>query len=237
MNPLTQIRNQNKINELEIKLNSTLGSKSWHHKYIGSAWVYIGGLSYELNEGDVICVFSQYGEVVNINLIRDKKTGKSKGFAFLCYADQRSTILAVDNFNGIKLCGRIIRVDHIEKYRPPEDFEDDDEIIRVLKNKGCGPDVDFNLIQTTKETDAKKERCNTPSKDVRQSTLKETHSSKLNNKYNRRSNATDKEQSRCNIAKWIESTKPRDGTPRMSDQKDKREMLFRNKHRSISPTP
>lgn len=40
---------------------------------------------------------------MNINLVRDKKTGKSKGFCFLCYEDQRSTILAVDNLNGIKV--------------------------------------------------------------------------------------------------------------------------------------
>ena len=45
----------------------------------------------------------RYGEVVNINLVRDKKTGKSKGFCFICYEDQRSTILSVDNFNGIKV--------------------------------------------------------------------------------------------------------------------------------------
>ena len=45
----------------------------------------------------------RYGEVININLVRDKKTGKSKGFCFLAYEDQRSTVLAVDNFNGIKV--------------------------------------------------------------------------------------------------------------------------------------
>ena len=44
----------------------------------------------------------RYGEIVNINLVRDKKTGKPKGFCFLAYQDQRSTVLAVDNFNGIK---------------------------------------------------------------------------------------------------------------------------------------
>jgi RNA recognition motif-containing protein len=33
--------------------------------------------------------------VVDVNLVRDKGTGKSKGFAFLAYEDQRSTILAV----------------------------------------------------------------------------------------------------------------------------------------------
>ena len=45
----------------------------------------------------------RYGEIVNVNLVRDKDTGKSKGFAFLCYEDQRSTILAVDNLNGAKV--------------------------------------------------------------------------------------------------------------------------------------
>lgn len=42
--------------------------------------------------GVVVC---RYGEVVDVNLVRDKATGKSKGFAFLAYEDQRSTILAV----------------------------------------------------------------------------------------------------------------------------------------------
>ena len=45
----------------------------------------------------------RYGEIVNINLVRDKKTGNSKGFCFLAYEDQRSTILAVDNLNAIKV--------------------------------------------------------------------------------------------------------------------------------------
>ena len=47
--------------------------------------------------------YDRYGEVVNLNLVRDKKTGKSKGYGFLCYEDQRSTILAVDNFNSSKV--------------------------------------------------------------------------------------------------------------------------------------
>ena len=43
-------------------------------------WDYsIGGLSYELTEGDVICVMSQWGEVEDINLVRDKATNKSMG--------------------------------------------------------------------------------------------------------------------------------------------------------------
>ena len=37
----------------------------------------------------------RYGEIMDVNLVRDKATGKSRGFAFLAYEDQRSTVLAV----------------------------------------------------------------------------------------------------------------------------------------------
>jgi RNA-binding motif X-linked protein 2 len=64
-------------------------------------------------------MFSQFGEPVHVNLIRDKDTGKSKGFAFLKYEDQRSTTLAVDNLGGANILGRTIRVDHT-RYKPKE---------------------------------------------------------------------------------------------------------------------
>jgi RNA-binding motif X-linked protein 2 len=53
-----------------------------------------------MTEGDIIVVFSQFGEIVDCRLLRDKNDGKSKGICFLAYEDQRSTILAVDNLNG-----------------------------------------------------------------------------------------------------------------------------------------
>jgi RNA recognition motif-containing protein len=65
----------------------------------------------------VITIFSQYGEVVDVNLPRDKETGKSKGFGFLMYEDQRSTVLAVDNLNGAQILERVIRVDHVKNYK------------------------------------------------------------------------------------------------------------------------
>lgn len=48
---------------------------------------------------------------------RDKETGKSRGFAFLAYEDQRSTVLAVDNLSGAKVAGRVVRVDHVDNYK------------------------------------------------------------------------------------------------------------------------
>ncbi|XP_030041873.1 RNA-binding motif protein, X-linked 2 [Microcaecilia unicolor] len=137
MNPLTKVKLINELNKREAELG-VQEKVSWHSEYQDSAWIFLGGLPYELTEGDIICVFSQYGEIVNINLVRDKKTGKSKGFCFLCYEDQRSTVLAVDNFNGIKIKGRTIRVDHVANYRPPKESADLDEITRTLHERGCG---------------------------------------------------------------------------------------------------
>lgn len=63
----------------------------------------------------------RYGEISEVHLVRDKETGKSRGFAFLEYVDQRSTILAVDNFNGISILGRTLRVDHTMNYKSAKD--------------------------------------------------------------------------------------------------------------------
>ncbi|VDM60720.1 unnamed protein product [Angiostrongylus costaricensis] len=140
MNPLTNIRNQNKLNERELQLGIAGDlRKSWHQRYGDSAWIYIGGLPYDLTEGDIITVFSQFGEVININLLRHADTGKSRGFCFLCYQDQRSTVLAVDNFNGITLLKRVIRVDHVEQYKVPKYKENADEETKRLWEEGCAP--------------------------------------------------------------------------------------------------
>lgn len=92
-----------------------------------SAYIFVGGLPRDLTEGDVIVIFSQYGEVMNINMPRDKETGKPKGFAFLMYEDQRSTVLAVDNLNGADILERTIRVDHVKNYKEKRIKNEDGE--------------------------------------------------------------------------------------------------------------
>jgi RNA-binding motif X-linked protein 2 len=116
MNPLTQIKNTIKATAREAALG--LGEDaSWHARFKHSAYVFAGGLDFALTEGDVLSVFSQYGEIVDVHLARDKATGKSKGFAFLAYEDQRSTVLAVDNLNGATVAGRRVRVEHVDNYK------------------------------------------------------------------------------------------------------------------------
>lgn len=57
MNKIAEIL---RINEQELEQHIPYKA-SWHQKYAHSAWVYIGGLPYELTEGDTICVMSQFG--------------------------------------------------------------------------------------------------------------------------------------------------------------------------------
>ncbi|PFH59808.1 hypothetical protein XA68_11856 [Ophiocordyceps unilateralis] len=121
---MNKIRAIQALNQKEIE-QGVSPDASWHTDYRDTAYVYFGGLPYEISEGDVITIFSQYGEPVFLKLARDKETGKSKGFGWLKYHDQRSTDLAVDNLGGAEIGGRLISVDHA-RYKPRDD-EDPDE--------------------------------------------------------------------------------------------------------------
>lgn len=126
MNPLTLVKRIQNINTREAALGISEDA-SWHAKYKDSAYVFVGGIPFDLTEGDLLAVFAQYGEIVDVNLVRDKGTGKSKGFAFIAYEDQRSTNLAVDNLNGAQVLGRVIRVDHVTKYKKKEEEDEEAE--------------------------------------------------------------------------------------------------------------
>ena len=127
---MNTIREIQTLNQRELDQGVSTEA-SWHTDYRDTAYIYIGGLPFDLSEGDIITIFSQYGEPTYINLIRDKETGKSKGFAFLKYEDQRSTDLAVDNLGGATVMGRVLKVDHT-RYKK----KDEDEGIDLDMNTG-----------------------------------------------------------------------------------------------------
>ncbi len=103
---------------------------------IDTAYIFIGGLPFDLSEGDILTIFSQFGEPTYINLVRDKESGKSRGFAFLKYEDQRSTDLAVDNLGGASIMGKLLKVDHT-RYKRRDGEEEEDE----GREKGLQGDV------------------------------------------------------------------------------------------------
>ena len=46
------------------------GDASWHARYSHSAFIFAGGFPHSLTEGDLLAVFAQYGEIVDVHLVR-----------------------------------------------------------------------------------------------------------------------------------------------------------------------
>lgn len=153
---MNSIRAIQELNKRELE-NVVSPSASWHADYRDTAYIYIGGLPLTLTEGDVLTIFSQYGEPTYLNLVRDKETGKSKGFAFLKYEDQRSCDLAVDNLGAATLMGRVLKVDHTRYKRKEGEEEKEEEREQMLRqtegaqqadgSEGDGDDDDDDEVE------------------------------------------------------------------------------------------
>ncbi|RAH72096.1 uncharacterized protein BO66DRAFT_436584 [Aspergillus aculeatinus CBS 121060] len=157
---MNNIRQVQALNKRELE-NAVPPEASWHADYRDTAYIYIGGLPFDLSEGDILTIFSQYGEPVHINLIRDKDTGKSRGFAFLKYEDQRSTDLAVDNLGGATVLGRVLRVDHT-RYKRRDDEEETDNVARLMGEDTAGGKAVDDRDTDDERTTRRKRRISEP---------------------------------------------------------------------------
>jgi len=72
--------------------------------------IYVGNLSYNVNADDLKALFEEHGAVTEINLITDKYTGQSKGFAFIEMAKQADAEAAIKALNEFALKGRNLKV-------------------------------------------------------------------------------------------------------------------------------
>ncbi|KAK3644391.1 RNA-binding protein Cwf29 [Elasticomyces elasticus] len=136
---MQSIRQVERLNGVELE-KVVPSNASWHTDYRDTAYIYIGGLPFELSEGDILTIFSQYGNPVHINLVRDKETGKSRGYCFLKYEDQRSCDLAVDNLSGAGVMGRVVSVDHTRYKKKDGEVEgvgDEEEIADDTDEEGA----------------------------------------------------------------------------------------------------
>lgn len=86
--------------------------------------LYVGNLSFDTMEADIAEYFAQAGQVVSCDLITDRFTGKSRGFAFVEMASQEEADKAIADFNGKDLDGRPLRVNEARprEERPRNDF-------------------------------------------------------------------------------------------------------------------
>ncbi len=80
--------------------------------------IYIGNLSFDATEDQLRQAFETYGEVSSVNIIKDKYTGESRGFAFVEMSGQDEAQAAIAGLNGQEINGRSINVNEA---RPRQD--------------------------------------------------------------------------------------------------------------------
>lgn len=74
------------------------------------AKLYVGNLSYNTTEEELRTLFAQAGTPTAVDLIKDRMTGSSKGFAFVTMSSQSEAEKAIRMFNGYNLGNREIKV-------------------------------------------------------------------------------------------------------------------------------
>ncbi len=83
-----------------------------------SVKLYVGNLAFNTTEQDLQEQFSQYGQVSSANIITDRESGRSRGFAFVELDSKESAQAAIEALNGKELDGRALTVNEA---KPRED--------------------------------------------------------------------------------------------------------------------
>jgi RNA recognition motif-containing protein len=72
--------------------------------------LYCGNMSYGTTEDELRTLFAEAGTVVTVDVIKDRSTGDSKGFAFITMASQADATKAISLLNGKDVNGRALTV-------------------------------------------------------------------------------------------------------------------------------
>ncbi|HJT65498.1 MAG TPA: hypothetical protein VJ749_03535 [Pyrinomonadaceae bacterium] len=72
--------------------------------------LYVGNLAFQTTSQDLQQLFAQAGTVESANVIEDRDTGQSKGFAFVEMSTEEEAAAAVELFNGKEVAGRTLKV-------------------------------------------------------------------------------------------------------------------------------
>lgn len=68
--------------------------------------IYVGNLSWSMKDEDLSSLFSQYGAVTSAKILKDKVSGRSKGFGFVEMEDDEAARTAIANLNESEVQGR-----------------------------------------------------------------------------------------------------------------------------------
>ena len=80
--------------------------------------LYVGNVSYDATEDDLIEAFKEFGEVSSASIITDRITGRSRGFGFVEMPNGSEAQAAIDGMNGKELAGRQLTVSEARPKAP-----------------------------------------------------------------------------------------------------------------------
>ena len=80
--------------------------------------IYVGNLSFDATEADIEHAFGEYGDVKTVSIVKDRETGRSRGFGFVEMRDRQAGQQAIEGLNLKQIAGRAITVNEA---RPRED--------------------------------------------------------------------------------------------------------------------
>ena len=80
--------------------------------------IYVGNISYNSSEDDLSDLFGRYGEVVDVRIITDRDSGRSKGFGFVEMSDDDQAKEAIEALDSKDFMGRDIRVNEARPREP-----------------------------------------------------------------------------------------------------------------------
>lgn len=83
--------------------------------------LYVGNLSYTVDSNQLSDLFAQAGTVDSANVIMDRETGRSKGFAFVEMSADSEAQAAIQKFNGQDLGGRAMNISEAKPQAPRTD--------------------------------------------------------------------------------------------------------------------
>ncbi|KAA5542710.1 RNA-binding protein [Roseiconus nitratireducens] len=72
--------------------------------------IYVGNLSFDATENDIEAAFGEFGAVKSVNVIKDRETGRSRGFGFVEMQNRESGMEAISAIDQKSICGRDVTV-------------------------------------------------------------------------------------------------------------------------------
>ena len=86
--------------------------------------LYIGNLNFDTTDEELEAAFSEFGSVVSAIVVKDRVSGRSRGFGFVEFTDDDSAKNAKEGMNGKEVSGRPLRVDEAREQRQDRGSDD-----------------------------------------------------------------------------------------------------------------